>query len=823
MKRAFLLALVATVLSGPLAAASCKIVLAYYADWNKPGYSASTIPYSKLTHLCHAFVLPNADGSLNVGAGFLEPTLISGAHAAGVKVLVSIGGANGSAYFPGIAAGNRANFANSVRNFILTNNYDGVDIDWEFPNNATDRGNFNLMVQALRSTFTAAGHPEWLISGAFSSDLWQAPQYDLATLKNSLNFFNVMTYDYHGSWSSHMGHCAPLGRGTGDPDNISGQQSINYYLGQGVPASQLVYGLAFYGYDFPVEDLNNGCPGGNCGGTTYIGYLAAAADVGNGWTRYWDAAASSPYLRNNATAHTITYDDPQSIQAKSDWALNSANLGGVFMWELSQDYVGPNKQPLLDAMRVPLACGPTPTPTLTPTPAVFPIPGRIQAEDYAVSADSTAGNAGGAYRTGDTDVEATTDVGGGYDVGYTDVGEWLDYKVNVGAAGSYDFSFRVASANTTAMNLAMQWDGAALGGPVAIGGTTGWQAWADVKVTGLALSAGAHTLRILLGTGGYNLNYIDIYPTPQPSPTMTSTRTRTPLPSATRSSTATSTFTASASPSRTATGTATRTATPLATASASSSPTTSPQASATRSSTATASLTSSVTPPSTPTSTLTAAAVLTPSVSPSHSASPAGTPTATPEPSLSAAATNTATPSPTPTVSATASQTESSTPSCTGSATPGVTPPSTPTATSSAAASPIASMTRTATAQPALSATLSRTPSALPSSSKTSAPTAPASGGLIIQAAFPVPDPNPTIFYVQLPGWADSIELAIYSSANTLITTQVSGPHYPGWTLVHLPPGFLRGAANGTYFYTLQARRGGVLSSTVRGPLIVLH
>src|SRR6185295_2474122 len=148
------------------------------------------------------------------------------------------------------------------------------------------------------------------------------------------------------------------------------------------------------------------------------------------WTRYWDAAASSPYLRNNSSARTVTYDDPQSIQAKSSWALNTANLGGVFMWELSQDYAGPNNQPLLDAMRAPLACGPTATPTLTATPIIFPIQGRIQAEDYAASFDTTAGNAGNVYRTGDTDIEATTDAGGGYNVGYSDVGEWLDFKVN---------------------------------------------------------------------------------------------------------------------------------------------------------------------------------------------------------------------------------------------------------------------------------------------------------------------------------------------------------------------------------------------------------
>ncbi len=138
MKKLFFMALAATVLSARLPASACKIVLAYYADWNKPAYSAAKIPFNKLTHICHAFAIPNADASIGYDGGYLEPALISGAHAAGVKVLTSLGGSNGSANFANIAANLRQPFANNVRDFILANGYDGVDIDWEFPSNAGD-------------------------------------------------------------------------------------------------------------------------------------------------------------------------------------------------------------------------------------------------------------------------------------------------------------------------------------------------------------------------------------------------------------------------------------------------------------------------------------------------------------------------------------------------------------------------------------------------------------------------------------------------------------------------------------------------------------
>ena len=90
---ALLAALVASASSA--SAAGSKRLLAYYPFWVKdgsPAYSAAQIPYHELTHIAHAFLLldAKADGSLSVDSELLEPELISRAHAAGVKVLISI-------------------------------------------------------------------------------------------------------------------------------------------------------------------------------------------------------------------------------------------------------------------------------------------------------------------------------------------------------------------------------------------------------------------------------------------------------------------------------------------------------------------------------------------------------------------------------------------------------------------------------------------------------------------------------------------------------------------------------------------------------------
>src|SRR4051812_36934071 len=83
--------------------------------------------------------------------------------------------------------------------------------------------------------------------------------------------------------------------------------------------------------------------------------------------------------------------------------------------------------------------------------AAASLPGTIQAEDFDDGAngvayrDNSAGNAGGQYRTSDVDIEVTSDMSGGYDVGWTAAGEWLNYTVDVAADGTYDIAFRVAS------------------------------------------------------------------------------------------------------------------------------------------------------------------------------------------------------------------------------------------------------------------------------------------------------------------------------------------------------------------------------------------
>jgi hypothetical protein len=146
------------------------------------------------------------------------------------------------------------------------------------------------------------------------------------------------------------------------------------------------------------------------------------------------------------------------------------------------------------------------------TPAA--VPGTVQAENYdtggqgvAYNVNSVNGSAN-SYRSDGVDLEATSDTGGGDDLGWTSGGQWFKYTVNVATAGTYTVSLRVAapSAVTDALHIA-NGSGANLSGNVNIAATGGWQTWATVTAT-VTLPAGTQTLTVDQDNGGWNSNYL---------------------------------------------------------------------------------------------------------------------------------------------------------------------------------------------------------------------------------------------------------------------------------------------------------------------------
>jgi hypothetical protein len=216
----------------------------------------------------------------------------------------------------------------------------------------------------------------------------------------------------------------------------------------------------------------------------------------NGST-FTQIVGSAGYTFNPSTGNTATISLPSGASAQYVELSFTANTG----WTAAQ----------LSELEVfsgsPAAEGP-----YGGTPAG--VPGTVQAANYdtggqgaAYNVTSTNGTAN-SYRTDGIDLEATSDTGGGYDLGWTAAGQWFKYTVNVATAGTYTVSLRLASPSgvTDGLHIANS-AGTNLSGAINVPNTGGWQTWATATAT-VTLPAGAQTLTIDQDNGGFNLHYL---------------------------------------------------------------------------------------------------------------------------------------------------------------------------------------------------------------------------------------------------------------------------------------------------------------------------
>lgn len=329
----------------------------YGSQFSDPPYTAAQIPFHKVTHIIHAGVPFDGNGNLQVPGGFVEPELITKAHAAGVKVLLLIGGdVTALETNPAILKPLLAN----LKAFVKANDYDGIDLDWEYPQSSQDTALLLSFMTAVRQTFPS---PRYLLS--IDAAPWNEPAYDVPHLRKVIDWFNIMTYDCAGPWTAHAQLNSPI---FWDPNNTapyecqpggSDQESADLFL-KDAPAWQLNQGTPFYGYEYTnVKKLFGLCPNaattedGDCDDSVLT--LSYGADIKQlinkkGWTVHRDPFSLVPYLlRADGSNGFVTYDDAESTFLRvwySDW---NRGLGGTFLWSIDEDYDG-HSQDLLNAM-----------------------------------------------------------------------------------------------------------------------------------------------------------------------------------------------------------------------------------------------------------------------------------------------------------------------------------------------------------------------------------------------------------------------------------------------------------------------------------------
>ena len=193
---------------------------------------------------------------------------------------------------------------------------------------------------------------------------------ELAEIASTVDWINVMGYDFHGPWDTSTNFNAPLFRTSTDPSDagLNIDAALQTYLSADVPAAKLVLGVPFYGHGWSgVENVDNGLyqpASGAAPGT----WEAGSYDYNDIQEKYfskdkshWNSEAYVPWLYDPESKLFISYDDAESLEAKAGYARDMG-LAGVMIWDLSQ-----GDETLIDAIYRGLEVGGPPRPTAIPT------------------------------------------------------------------------------------------------------------------------------------------------------------------------------------------------------------------------------------------------------------------------------------------------------------------------------------------------------------------------------------------------------------------------------------------------------------------------
>jgi len=318
-------------------------IVGYYASWKDPiAFDARDVTMVNYAFIDFAFEQQTPALARLAAIKREHPQL---------KMMASVGGWTGSGPFSNMAstAASRATFIDAALSFLRRTGFDGIDLDWEYPTGIgvpcdagvicegpEDKRNFVALVREMRA---ALGNRYLLTIAAGADEKFASGQW-IAELSQSLDWINLMTYDYHGSLGRTSGLNAPVDRDPRDATGASARESVERLIANGVPRDKITLGMPFYGKEWA------GCEPGPAGDGLYQRCERYVAEFDftdfrakPGFVARWNEPGRVPYLFDPATGGFITYDDERSIREKTR-LVKELGLRGAMFWELGADRNG---------------------------------------------------------------------------------------------------------------------------------------------------------------------------------------------------------------------------------------------------------------------------------------------------------------------------------------------------------------------------------------------------------------------------------------------------------------------------------------------------
>jgi hypothetical protein len=384
---------------------------------------ASSFDLKDLTTLAYFSIDVNSDGTLNrSGSGWVGyesqdlADLITDAHAAGDRVVLTttcFDQATLDALTSNPSA--PATLASSLVDLLRAKNLDGVNFDFE-GTGSQDQSGLDRLVSEVSTTLKGVD-PEWQVTMDTYASAAGDPDgfYDIPGLADSVDAFFVMAYDMDDP--SVPSPTAPLG-GSGFTD----LDALEQYTAV-VPASKVILGVPYYGYDWPTTGPADGDPAS--GDPSPLSYSQIAA---GDHPVYWDISTQTPWSSYEVGTqwHQVWFDDATSLALKAQLA-NRYDIAGLGVWALGMDGNDPSMIAALlgDA---PVVKDYQPAPPPSPSS-----PGQTGSSTTTSTSNPSPTNPSGQKGHGSSGSTTTTTTvpGGAGSGGYTYTGTWNGEQVTL--------------------------------------------------------------------------------------------------------------------------------------------------------------------------------------------------------------------------------------------------------------------------------------------------------------------------------------------------------------------------------------------------------
>ena len=314
-----------------------------------------------------------------------------------MKLMLSIGGWAGcKGFYPMLQTdAGIETFANSCVDFLKTYNFDGIDIDFEYPSSTATSGNpaneslaspmrgilnerYNLLIKVLREKIDAASSgrkDKYLLTAAVTASAWVLGGVPDNTYANYLDFLSVMSYDFHGGWNQFVENQAAIYPNEEDTETkgqampyLNMDWAYRFYRGV-LPPEKILMGIPYYTRGW--ENVSNGGETGLHGNSGSKEQHYPATGIYNLWgdprdeskpelglepaganplwhvlnlmdkdpnlKLHWDEKGCVPYVYQNDKKVFLSFENERSIQERVKY-IQEKNLGGALIWVMNGDY-----------------------------------------------------------------------------------------------------------------------------------------------------------------------------------------------------------------------------------------------------------------------------------------------------------------------------------------------------------------------------------------------------------------------------------------------------------------------------------------------------